>query len=427
MRAVFRRRVLTGRDGVGEVPPGTEVGPYRIVRACRGRGGMAKVFEVEVRPKYREAGMPRRLALKVARPEHQAALVAEADFLRMFDHPNVVRIFPLPGFHRPVYAARAEFPFGLGWYYAMEYLDGGSLERALTRTATVTDLVRPVKRQGRRLNVGVALGIVRKIADALAHIHRQHIVNLDVKPANIMFRRQSGAYFRSSVPEAVLVDFGIARDLRYPRSGLLGVATPEYVSPEHAAESNTRISRADDRSDVFSLGVVFYEMLTGRMPFDNVARIVDPRFVPESPRSLRRAVPEAVDEIVMRALAKRPGQRFQRMADMCAALDRVPVPFDWPRARRYFAAVVVAGGLAGGGLVVGSELTSSGLEPTVTPCSVATVLPPASATPALTPTSTVPAVEPEVRTAPTSTLMPTFTPTRTPVPVTPTATPTPQP
>ena len=297
---------------------------------------MAKVFEVEVRQKYREAGMPRRLALKVAKPEHQASLVAEADFLRLFDHPNVVRIFPLPGFHRPVYAARAEFPFGLGWYYAMEYLDGGSLERTLTRTSTVTDIVRPAKRRGRRLDIGVAMGIVRKIAGALLHIHQQHIVNLDVKPANIMFRKRSGAYFRSSVPEAVLVDFGIARDLRYPRAGLLGMATPEYVSPEHASESNTRVSRADYRSDVFSLGVVFYEMLTGRMPFDNVARIVDPRFVPQSPRSLRRAVPKAVDEIVMRALAKDPNQRFQRMADMCAALDRVPLPFDWPTGAALF-------------------------------------------------------------------------------------------
>jgi len=334
MRRLLRRS-LTGRDGIGAVPPGTVVGPYRIVRACRGRGGMAKVFEVEVRQKYRQPGMPRRLALKVAKPEHQAALVAEADYLRLFDHPNVVRIFPLPGFHRSVYAARAEFPFGLGWYYAMEFLDGGSLERALTRASTVTNIVRSAERRGRRLNVGVALGIVRKIADALRHIHQQHIVNLDVKPANIMFRRRFGAYFRSSVPQVVLVDFGIARDLRYPRAGLLGVATPEYVSPEHASETNARVSRVDYRSDVFSLGVVFYEMLTGQMPFESVVRIVDPRFVPQSPRAARASVPRAVDEIVMCALSKDPNRRFQSMADMCAALDRVRVPFDWPRARRY--------------------------------------------------------------------------------------------
>ena len=72
----------------------------------------------------------------------------------------------------------------------MEFLDGGSLEGALTRTSTITDRLRPAKQPGRRLNIGIALGIARQIADALIHIHERHIVNLDVKQANIMFRRR---------------------------------------------------------------------------------------------------------------------------------------------------------------------------------------------------------------------------------------------
>ncbi len=414
------------RDRI-DVQPGTVVGPYRIIRACKGRGGMAQVFEVEVRQSYRQPGMPRRLALKVAKPEHQAALVAEADYLRLFNHRNVVRIFPLAGFHKPVYAARATFPFGLGWYYAMEFLDGGSLEGALTRTSTITDLVRPAKSHSRRLNIGIAVSIARQIADALMHIHARHIVNLDVKPANIMFRRRRWAYFRASVPEAVLGDFGIARDLRYPRAGLLGVATPEYVSPEHASEVSARVSRVDRRSDVFSLGVVLYEMLTGQMPFASVALILDPRYVPQRPRALRAAIPQNLEDLVMCALAKDPNQRFQTMDDLCAALARIPARFDWPRAQRIFAAVALTGGLVGGGLYLGPELGAPERVPTVVPesTSTATATPLPTFTPTLTLTSTATPTatatpEPTPRSAPTSTPRPTFTPTRTPAPVTPT-------
>ena len=81
-------------EELDHIQPDSIVGPYRIVRRFKRRGGMAGIFEVEVREKYRQPGLPRRLALKVAREEYQDALVAEADFLRRFDHPNVVRIFP---------------------------------------------------------------------------------------------------------------------------------------------------------------------------------------------------------------------------------------------------------------------------------------------------------------------------------------------
>ena len=242
------------------IQPGSIVGPYRIVRGFKGRGGMASILEVEVREKYRQSGYPRRLALKVAKEEHQPALVAEADFLRRFDHPNVVRIFPLPRGedHRSVYAARERFPFGWGWYYTMEMVDGGSLERQMVRPTTITDLLRPPVEGMRRLNILMAVGITRQLAAALEHIHEQYVVNLDVKPGNVLFRRRRFRYLRGTIPQAVLCDFGIARDLRSPRAGVLGVATPEYVSPEQLSEldpDRRRHRPVDVRSDIFSLGV----------------------------------------------------------------------------------------------------------------------------------------------------------------------------
>jgi serine/threonine protein kinase len=201
--------------------PGQTIGPYRVVRGFRGHGGMAQVCEVTVRKKYRRPGMPERLALKVADGNHQAALVAEADYLRRFDHPNVVRILPLPGYHKPVYSAKERFTFGWRWYYAMELLDGGSLERHLTRTTTITHPLARYQSSERPLSTVEVLGIGRQLTSALAHIHSRSVVNLDVKPANILFRRRPLAFLRSSVPQVVLSDFGIARHC-HPRIRLAG-------------------------------------------------------------------------------------------------------------------------------------------------------------------------------------------------------------
>jgi len=224
-------------EELNHILPNTIVGPYRIVRGFKGRGGMARIFEAEVREKYRQPNLPRRLALKIAKEDHQAALVAEAGFISRFNHTNVVRIFPLPlgDDRRPVYAARERFPFGWGWYYAMELLSESSLERLLTRPTT-TGLLSSPPGEGRQLSLLKSLGIARQMAAALEHIHEHFVINLDIKPGNVLFRRQQFRYLRGSVPQAVLCDFGISRDLRYPRAGILGVATPEYISPEQTTD-----------------------------------------------------------------------------------------------------------------------------------------------------------------------------------------------
>ena len=407
-------------EELDHIQPGERVGPYRIVRGFRGRGGMGRVFEVEVREKYRQPGLPRRLALKVAREEYEAALVAEADFLSRFDHPHVVHIFPLPGRHRPVYAAREQFPFGWGWYYAMEMLDGGSLERRLTRPTTITHILRPPPEAQHPLNLLEALGIARQLAAALEHIHGQSVVNLDVKPSNVLFRRRRFRYLRGSVPQAVLCDFGISRDLRYPRAGLLGVATPEYVSPEQALELARHPQRVDARSDLFSLGIVLYEMLTGQLPFENIGRVADIEYAPPPLRQVRPSVPRPLEEIVMHALAKDPAYRFQTAAEMRAALEQVPAPPDWGAAARWtFAGVTLAASLAGGGWLCRGGWLSRNVLPPPPPSSPTSL--PVTATAIPTPIVTLP---PTDTLAPvqksTSTPAPTRTPTNTPRPRTPT-------
>ena len=408
---------------------GSTIGPYRIVRGFKGRGGMARVFEVEVREKYRRPDLPRRLALKVAKQEHQAALVTEADFLRRFDHPNVVRVFPLAGYHRPVYAARERFPFGWGWYYAMELVTGGCLERHLTRSTTLDDFLRPPLGGERRLGLLEALGIGCQLAAALEHIHQRYVINLDVKPGNVLFRRRRLRYLRGSVPPAVLCDFGISRDLRYPRAGLLGVATPEYISPEQALEASRYRQPVDARSDIFSLGILLYEILTGEMPFENIALVCDLTYAPTPLRQLRPSIPPLLEEVVMRALAKDPAYRFQTAGEIRAALERVPKPLDWgAAARRSFVGVTATACLAAcltvGGVGL-SGLVSRTPTPAPSPPPAVATTPAPTDTPAPTPSPTAAPFTPTSTAAPTSTSAPTYTPTNTPRPVTPTFTPEP--
>ncbi len=400
------------------IRPNSVVGPYRILRGFKGRGGMARVFEVEVREKYRQPELPQRLALKVAKEEYQDALVAESDFLRRFDHPNVVRIFPLAGYHRPVYAARERFPFGWGWYYTMELLRGRSLERYLTRTTT--GLLRPSPDGGRRLSLLKAMGIARQLLAALEHIHERQVLNLDIKPGNVLFRQRRFRFIRRSIPLAVLCDFGISRDMRYPRAGMLGVATPEYISPEQASEMGLRCEPVDIRSDIFSLGILLYEMLTGELPFNNIALVADPSYAPTPPRQLRPSIPSALEKVVMKALAKEPAYRYQTAAEMQAALKQVRTPPDWgTAARRALVGVTVVGGLAAGGW----GIRSCAVPPpkTATPTEAPSI---DTATPTAVPNTPTPTNSATaIQSAPTSTPAPTSTSTNTPIP--PTFTPTP--
>src|SRR5881409_3736347 len=252
-----------------------------------GHGGMATVYLA------RDLRHGRPVAIKVLRPEIAAALGPER-FLREIQiaaqlaHPHIL----------PLHDSGAAGAF---LYYVMPYVEGESLRDRLEREPQ-----RPVEQ---------AVQIAREVADALSYAHGHDVVHRDIKPENILF--EAG--------HAVVSDFGIARAItatagaRLTETGI-ALGTPGYMSPEQGAAS----ARVDERSDIYSLGCVLYEMLAGEPPFTgpSAESIVRQHLAAAPPRvsAMRAAVPPAIEEAIVRALAKTPADRFVNAADFVEAL-----------------------------------------------------------------------------------------------------------
>src|SRR5881227_2391521 len=264
---------------------------YAIEREL-GHGGMAIVYLA------RDVKHDRPVALKVLRPELAASLGTER-FLREINlaarltHPHI-----LPLHHSGEAAGFL--------YYVMPYVEGESLRDRLTRE--------------RQLPLEDAVQIGREVADALSYAHAQGVVHRDIKPENILL--EAG--------HAVVSDFGIARAITAAAGGNLtetGIAlgTPGYMSPEQGAAS----ARVDERTDIYSLGCVLYEMLAGEPPFTgpSAESIVRQHLAAAPPRvsAMRAAVPPAIEEAIVRALAKTPADRFATAAEFAGALA-APAP-----------------------------------------------------------------------------------------------------
>jgi eukaryotic-like serine/threonine-protein kinase len=259
---------------------------YMIKRKL-GSGGMADVYLAE------DQELGRRVALKLLDDRHASdeqfveRFRREAQSAAGLNHPNIVSIFD---------RGRAE-----GTYYiAMEYLDGRTLKELLVRNGPTP--------------VPIAIDYARQILGALAFAHRNGIIHRDIKPHNIVV----GGDGRLKV-----TDFGIARSgaSQMTEAGSI-VGTAQYLSPEQA-----RGAPVDPRSDLYSLGIVLYEMLTGTVPFtgDTPVEIAMKHLsqVPVPPSELRPEVPHDFDAVVMRALAKDPDQRYASAEEMDADLARV--------------------------------------------------------------------------------------------------------
>ena len=262
---------------------------YQVIEEL-GKGGMGrvyKVFDTEVREK---------LALKLLKPEiaTDAATIerfrSELRLARTVSHRNVCRMHDL---------GREE---GTGTYYiTMEYVPGEDLKSLIHSIGA--------------LPVGKAVTIAREIAEGLAEAHRRGVVHRDLKPQNIMIDREGGAR---------IMDFGIARSVM--AKGITGagvmIGTPEYMSPEQVDGKE-----ADARSDIYSFGVVLFEMLTGRLPFEGdtalAVAVKQKSEEPPDPRNLNAQIPEELGKLVLKCLNKDKNERFQNADDLGLELARL--------------------------------------------------------------------------------------------------------
>lgn len=267
---------------------GQKLGQYEL-RERLGRGGMADVY------KAFQPGLERFVALKVM----LGHLATDQEFIERFRrearavaqlrHPHIVTVFDF-GIERDIY------------YMVMEFIRGDNLKAHIAN-------------HPHGLPMDDALRIASQIADALEYAHRAEMIHRDVKPANIMFTDDT-------LRHAILTDFGIAHILSQPgltASGAM-IGTPAYLSPEIAAGRGT-----DERADIYGLGIILYEMLTGRVPYEAdtpMAIIMQHVNAPlPSPSEYGRELPEYVEKIILKAMMKNPDERYQTAAEMKAALD----------------------------------------------------------------------------------------------------------
>ncbi|NTU78229.1 MAG: protein kinase [Chloroflexales bacterium] len=265
---------------------GTTLGRFEILKEL-GRGGMAVVYQA------RQTDLDRIVALKVLPPAltHDASYVArfhqEARSAARLEHPHIMPIYEVGeagGLH----------------YIAMKYIAG----------RTVKDLVQDMG----SLPVQQAAIILAQVGDALDYAHRQGVIHRDIKPSNMMVTEESWVY---------LTDFGLARGTGggagLTMAGTV-MGTPEYMSPEQAQG----LPNVGPATDIYALGVVLYELLTGAFPFkaDTPMGMLAARLLqaPTPPRDIRDDLPTAVEDVVMRALARKPEARFASAATMVDAL-----------------------------------------------------------------------------------------------------------
>jgi len=265
---------------------------YTIEREI-GSGGMATVFLADDRKHHR------RVAVKVLRPELAEALGADR-FLREIkivaglQHPHILPLYD---------SGRA----GGFLYYVMPYMAGPSLRARLAKGP---------------LPIGDAVRLIRDVVDALVVAHREGVVHRDIKPDNILLSGRS----------AVVADFGVAKALREataPKDATtagMALGTPAYMAPEQAAAD----PNIDHRADLYAVGAVAYELLTGEPPFSGLPpQQILAAQVTQAPVPVRRRRPDcppALEAVVMKCLAKKPGERWQTAEELLAAVEALATP-----------------------------------------------------------------------------------------------------
>jgi serine/threonine protein kinase/Tfp pilus assembly protein PilF len=265
----------------------TFAGRYQIIEEL-GKGGMGKVYKAQ------DTEIKEKVAIKLIKPEISLdkktieRFQNELKFARKISHRNVCRMYDLN---------KEE-----GTYYiTMEYVSGEDLKSFIRRSE--------------KLTVGKAMSIAKQLCDGLAEAHGLGVVHRDLKPSNIMIDTNGNAR---------IMDFGIARSLK--GKGITGpgvmIGTPEYMSPEQVEGKDV-----DQRSDIYSLGVILYEMVTGRVPFEGDTALSiamkhksEP---PPNPKELNVQIPEDLSNLILRCMEKDKEQRYQTAGELLSELTRI--------------------------------------------------------------------------------------------------------
>jgi eukaryotic-like serine/threonine-protein kinase len=282
---------------------GQQIDNYRI-ETLLGEGGMGAVYRAHDIHLNRPVALKKISSRLARKPDFQRRFLQEAQAAARLNHPSIVQI------HH--FGARQD-----ALYMAMSYVPGQSLGTYIRR----------LQETGRVIMLSESLIITAQIAEALGYAHRQGVVHRDVKPDNIMLKPLDAPEREGEPPiRAVVTDFGLAKllegGIETQTNTVLG--TLPYMSPEQC-----RGRDIDGRSDIYSLGILLYQLVTGRLPFD-IRSIGDAaekhiRATPPSPLDIRPDLPPAVANIILKAIAKQPDERFQTGEEMARALRRVPV------------------------------------------------------------------------------------------------------